>query len=120
MPSPELLGFVSTTRDWVIILMGLAVFLFFTVGLVLLVVLGLLSRALLKKSINVMDDNLKPLLGSAKESVDNVKGTTRFVGNAVVTPIVKTYGVVAGVRRAASMMASLNSAKSDGRPSDDT
>lgn len=106
---------VSTTRDVVIILMGLAVFLFFLVGLVFLVILGLLSRILLKKSLSVMDENVKPLLNSAKASADNVKGTTSYVSQAAVTPIVKTYGVVAGVRRAAGVLAGLTGASTDNK-----
>jgi hypothetical protein len=101
---------VATTRDIVIILMGLAVFVFFLVGLVFAVILGLLSRALLKKSLSVMDENVKPLLDSAKASADHVKGTTSYVSQAAVTPIVKTYGVIAGVRRAASVLAGLTGA----------
>jgi hypothetical protein len=98
---------VATTRDIVIILMGLAVFVFFLVGLVFAVILGLLSRALLKKSLSVMDENVKPLLDSAKASADHV---TSYVSQAAVTPIVKTYGVIAGVRRAASVLAGLTGA----------
>jgi hypothetical protein len=113
MISPELLGAVSLTRDWVIIFMGIAVALFFTVALLFTVVLGLLSRALLKKSLSVMDDNLRPLLDSAKASADNVKGTTSYVSQAAVTPIVKTYGVIAGVRRAASVLTGLTGASTD-------
>jgi hypothetical protein len=116
MVSPELLSWVTTTRDVAVIMMGIAVFLFFLVGLVFLIVLGLLSRALLKKSMGVMDENVKPLLDSAKATADNVKGTTTFVSQAAVTPIVKAYGVVAGVRRAAGVLAGLTGADSKNKP----
>lgn len=116
MPSPELLGAVSLTRDWIIIFMGVAVALFFAVGLVFTIILGLLTRALLRKSINVLDENVKPTLSSVKGSVDNVKGTTAYVSQAAVTPIVKAYGVVAGVRRAASVLAGLTGADTKNAP----
>jgi len=116
MPSPELLGAVSLTRDWVIIFMGIAVAVFFSVALVFTVVLGLLTRALLKKSLGVIDENLKPTLNSVKGSVDNVKGTTSYVSQAAVTPIVKAYGVVAGIRRAASVLAGLTGASTGNAP----
>jgi hypothetical protein len=108
---PELsLLFVATFRDWVIIFMGIAVAAFFFVALVLTIVLGLLARALLKKTLAMMDDNVKPLLGTAKETADNVKGTAAYVSQSAVTPIVKAYGVVAGVRRAAGVIAGLTGA----------
>jgi len=106
---------VALARDWVIIFMGLATGLFFVVGLVFLIILGLLTRILLKKSIAILDENVKPTLGSVQESVNNVKGTTTYVSQAAVTPIVRTYGVVAGVRRAASVVAGLTGASTHDR-----
>ena len=93
--------FVSEFRDWVIIIMGVAVAAFFAVGLVMMLVLGLLTRSLLKKTSGLIDDGVKPLLESAKETASSVKGTASYVSEAAVQPIVRTYGVVAGVRRAA-------------------
>lgn len=105
--------FVATFRDWVIIFMGIAVAAFFVVALVLTIVLGLLVRALLRKTSALMDDSVKPLLGSAKQTTDQLKGTATFVSNAAVTPIIRSYGVVAGVRRAAGVIAGLTGASTD-------
>jgi hypothetical protein len=73
----------------------------------------LLLRALLKKSLSLIDDSVKPLLDSAKSTADNVKGTSTFVSQSAVTPIIKTYGVVAGVRRAAGVLSGLTGAGGD-------
>jgi len=105
--------FVETFRDWVIIFMGIAVAAFFVVAMVITLVLGLLLRALLKKSGSVLDDNVRPLLDSAKSTTEQVRGTATFVGDAAVTPIVRTYGVVAGVRRAVGVLAGLTGAGGD-------
>jgi hypothetical protein len=102
--------FVATFRDWVIIFMGIAVAAFFFVALIITVVLGLLMRAVLRKLSALMDDSVRPLLGSAKETADSVKGTASYVGDAAVTPIIRTYGVVAGVRRAAAVLTGLTGA----------
>ncbi len=111
---PELsLLFVATFRDWVIIFMGIAVAAFFFVALILTIVLGLLARSLLKKTSALLDDSVKPLLGTARQTADNVKGTTAYVSEAAVTPIIKAYGVVAGVRRAAGVIAGLTGASTD-------
>ncbi|HYM16601.1 MAG TPA: hypothetical protein VEZ14_13675 [Dehalococcoidia bacterium] len=107
--------FVATFRDWVIIFMGIAVAAFFFVALVMTIVLGLLARALLKKASALLDDSVKPLLGSAKETADSVKGTAGYVSEAAVTPIVRAYGVVAGVRRAAGVITGLAGADTSKR-----
>ena len=105
--------FVSTFRDWVIIIMGVAVAAFFAVGLVVMLVLGLLTRTLLKKTSGLIDDGVKPLLASANETASSVKGTAAYVSDAAVQPIVRTYGVVAGVRRAVGVIAGLTGAGGD-------
>lgn len=107
--------FVATFRDWVIIFMGIAVAAFFFVALIMTIVLGWLMRALLKKTSALLDDSVKPLLGTAKETADNAKGTVAYVSEAAVTPIVRAYGVVAGVRRAASVLAGLAGADTEKR-----
>jgi hypothetical protein len=109
LPDTSLL-FVSTFRDWVIIVMGVAVAAFFAVGLVMMLVLGLLARSIMKKTSGILDDGVKPLLESAKETASNVKGTASYVSDAAVQPIVRTYGVVAGVRRAAAVITGLTGA----------
>lgn len=105
--------FVATFRDWVIIFMGIAVAAFFVVALIVMIVLGLLARVLMKKSIGVIDENVKPLLGSAAETATQAKGTVSYVTGAAVAPIIRTYGVVAGVRRAAGVIAGLTGASTD-------
>ena len=103
--------FVSAFRDWVIIITGIMIAAFFLAALIITIVLGLLVRALLKKVVALMDDSVKPLLGSAKQTTDNVKGTASFLSSAAVTPVVRTYGVVAGVRRAVGVIAGLTGAE---------
>jgi hypothetical protein len=107
--------FVETFRDWVIIIMGIAVAAFFFVALVITILLGLLARGLLKKTTSLIDDNVKPLLDSARHTADNARGTAAYMGEAAVTPVVRAYGVVAGVRRAASVLAGLTGAGNDRR-----
>jgi hypothetical protein len=104
---------VTSVRDWVIIIMGAAVAAFFAIGLIMMLVLGLLTRTLLKKTSGLIDENLKPLLDSAKQTADSARGTVVYVGESAAAPIVRTYGVVAGVRRAAAVIAGLTGAGGD-------
>ena len=118
MHDPTWLLFVSAFRDWVIIISGILIGAFFFVSLVVAIVLGWALWMLVRKVMGLlddgsqlMDDRVKPLLGSVKETADHVKGTASYVSNAAVTPIVRTYGVVAGVRRAVGVIAGLTGAE---------
>ena len=122
MPDASLLLFVSAFRDWVIIISGILIGAFFFVSLVVAIVLGwalwMLARkvmALLDDGGQLLDDRVKPLLGSVRETADHVKGTASYVSSAAVTPIVRTYGVVAGVRRAIGVIAGLTGASNEPR-----
>ena len=109
----EPLLFIEEFRDWVIIIMGIAVAAFFAVGLIIMIVLGLLTRSLLKKTTGMIDGNVKPMLDSARDTLEHAKGTTSYIAESAVTPIVRTYGVVAGVRRAAGVIAGLTGARTN-------
>ena len=110
LPRLLLVSNVELARDWSIIFMDVVTATFFALAIVFIVVLGLLSRILLKKSIGVIDENVKPTLTSVKASADSVQGTTQYVSQSAVKPIVRTYGVLAGVRKFASVVSGLTGA----------
>jgi hypothetical protein len=98
---------VETLRDWSIIFMGITFAAFFVVLIVFMIVIGLLVRSMLSKTSGMLDDSVKPMLESAKDSAANARGTSQYLSDAAVSPIIRTYGVVAGVRRAAGLIAGL-------------
>ena len=102
--------FVETFRDWVIIVMGIMVAAYFLVLMLMTLVLSFVTRALLHKVSDLLDERVQPLLDSARETATTVKGTTSYVSNAAVEPIIRTAGVIAGVRRAAGVIAGLTGA----------
>lgn len=58
---------------------------------IVLIVVALLTRRILK-------ENAAPALDSLRQSVDNIRGTTEFAGETVVSPIIRVYSVFKGVR----------------------
>ncbi|MGE5597108.1 MAG: hypothetical protein ACM3S1_13880 [Hyphomicrobiales bacterium] len=66
-------------------------------GVLLCVLIGALAilAIMLRR---VLRENVAPAVDSLKESLDNVKGTTEFAGETVVSPIIRVYSVVRGVR----------------------
>ena len=93
------LGWVETTRDIIIIIWGILTIVAFVLFIAFILVLWRGIMGLIKdvKAINAED--IRPMLAVARESANNVTGTTRFVSDTVVTPIMRVYGIVAYVRR---------------------
>jgi len=99
--------FVSGFRDWVLIIWGIvSILLLVTLTLVILV-LALSVKRLIADVHDLIDTGVKPVLASARESADNVTGTTRFVSDKVVTPVIRVVSVVSGVRRGVAVFTGL-------------
>jgi hypothetical protein len=49
--------------------------------------------------INLLQNEVRPILQSARETVNSVRGTTDFLGETVVEPVIKLNSYVASVRR---------------------
>jgi hypothetical protein len=81
--------FTAVLRDISIIVLALVT-----------VVIGLFLTILIfqLQSLTVLlRDEIKPILESANDTADTVRGTTTFVSNAVVTPMIQVASFVAGV-----------------------
>ena len=57
----------------------------------------------------LVQEQIKPMLDSMRETVGTVKGTASLVSETIVTPAVKISGFFAGARRALQVMLSLRS-----------
>ncbi len=95
---------LANWRDIMILAVGSMTFLVLLAILVVVIALGLATRALIRRANRLLNDEVSPLLGSAQETLHTVRGTTSFVSETAVRPIVRVYGVVAGAKRAASVI----------------
>ncbi len=84
----------SQWRDIFIVFMALFWMMAGLLTVVLIVVLILLALAARR----VVRENVGPAVDSLKDSLDNIRGTTEFAGETVVSPIIRVYSVVRGVR----------------------
>src|SRR5262245_28974597 len=95
----ELLVSQHDLFEWsVIIYCLLGIFLFF-LAIVFVAVLIWVVLTIKGLVTDVVNDSVKPTLKSIRESADSIKGTTDFMGDRAASPIIKTYGMVSGVRR---------------------
>jgi hypothetical protein len=86
-------------RDIIVIAAGSMMVLVLLVVFLFTVVLGLATRSLLKTVQTLLRGEIAPLLDSVRQSVQNVRGTTAFIGETAVSPIIRVCGAFAGARR---------------------
>jgi hypothetical protein len=98
---------VETARDWVIIFAGSALFFLFAAAFVFTVLLGLASRSTLGTARDLIKNDVSPMVDNASQTVRQVRGTTAFIGETAVTPIIRVYGIVAGTRKAINVLSGM-------------
>jgi len=49
--------------------------------------------------VNLLQNEVKPILKSTKETVDTLKGTTTFLSSNLVEPVIKLNGYLAGLKQ---------------------
>jgi hypothetical protein len=101
------LGTLADIRDVVIILYGFAGFVFVLLLSILVFAVYRAFRGLQKTVTELIDDSVKPTLGSIRETAQTIKGTTEFVGDKAVSPVIKTYSTVAAAKRGLAVLAGL-------------
>jgi K+ transporter len=88
---------VEIVRDFSIIFLALSTI----VTQIILVLLLLEIRSLSK----MLRENVFPILQSADETVRTVRGTSVFVSDNVVTPVVRVSSMAAGIQQALRVLA---------------
>jgi len=54
--------------------------------------------------INLIQNEVRPILNATSETVNTLRGTVEFLGENVVEPVVKLNGYLAGLRRMLELM----------------
>lgn len=81
---------IQVVRDVFIIIMSLQ-------AIVIIVALAILVLQI-ARLINLLQNEIKPILSDTRETVDTAKGTIEFVGSNVSEPLIKASGFMAGLR----------------------
>lgn len=84
---------VGAVRDILIIFLALT-------SIVVWVLLGILVWQIWRLT-KMVQTEIKPLIADTRETVATVRGTTSFMSENVVTPVIQTSSKVAGYRRTA-------------------
>jgi hypothetical protein len=94
---------LSNVRDLSIIILAFE-------SIVIGILLGVLIVAV-TKLIRMLRDEVLPILYSTQETLGTIRGTTTFVSDRVVQPVVKVSSYTAGLRQAVNVLFS----RSNGR-----
>jgi hypothetical protein len=54
--------------------------------------------------INLLQNELRPILDATSETVNTLRGTAEFLGESVVEPVIRLNGYLASVRRVLELM----------------
>ncbi len=88
----------ARVRDVFIIFMALE---FLLIGIVLIILIVQLARLTL-----LLQNEIKPILDSTSETANTLKGTTQFLSEHLVEPVLKMNQYMAGFSKLASMIKS--------------
>lgn len=86
----------ETIRDIVIIFMAVEAL---VIGLVLILLIIQIARLT-----DLLRNEIKPILDSTNETLGTLRGTTRFLSDNLVKPVVKVNSSMAAVRRALNLI----------------
>jgi hypothetical protein len=62
-------------------------------------VMGTLSWMTLSRVRGLIKEKVEPTLDSVRQTSESMRGTAEFVSDYAVSPVVKTYGTIAGARQ---------------------
>ena len=92
-------------RDLVIIVAGCLMALVLFVSLIVVIVIGFSAKGLISALKSVVKGQLSPTLDSARQVVDDIRGTTSFIADTTVSPIIRFYGIITGIRHGIGALA---------------
>lgn len=87
---------VGRIRDIFLIFMALESLL---IGVALIVLIVQVASL-----INLLQNEIRPILQATTETVNNLRGTAEFLGENVVQPVIKLNGYLAGLQRVIELM----------------
>lgn len=89
----------ETFRDVVIIAWGGLSIIAFVLFILWVLMLWRGIMGLIRDARLTIREDLRPILATSRETVNNVTGTSRFLSDTVVSPVLRLYGLIAGIRR---------------------
>lgn len=106
---------MDTARDIVIIIWGVLSILALGTVILIAVVIGFSVKSLIDTMNDLVKTGVRPVIDSTQQTVTNVTGTTQFLGDTVVSPVIRVFSFIAGLRRGIAVFTGLSSRLRGGR-----
>ncbi|MDA0351676.1 MAG: hypothetical protein O3A10_05645 [Chloroflexi bacterium] len=98
---------LETFRDWVIVVYGLmGIIAFFLVIVILLLMIWML-RGVRGSVRSLIEDPIRPTLDEVRKTAQNIRGTSEFVADSAIHPVIRTVSAVRGIRRGIASIAGI-------------
>ena len=94
-------------RDIIIIIYGVLGIVLFLVLIAVAIGVWLAMRSLVRSVRELLTDPLRPTLDDVRETMHNVRGTSEFIADRAVHPVIRTVAAVRGVRRGLGVVTGL-------------
>lgn len=102
---------LETLRDLVIVIYGVLGIILFTVLIAVAVAIYFIVKKLSTLAQEVVADPLRPALNDLREAAKNVRGTSEFIADRAVHPVIRTVAAVRGVKRGLGVVTGLRNRK---------
>ncbi len=93
----------ATLRDIFIIWLGLGIFIIILLIIVLIIIITYLVLKV-NDLVQLVDREIKPILYTIQDTLNNVQGTTTFISDHAAKPVISTVSTVAAVRSIVSTL----------------
>ncbi len=94
-------------RDIVIVVYGVVGILLIAVLIMVAVGLLLSVRALTKVVKDLVNDPIRPILGEVQATAHEIRGTTEFIADSAVHPIIRVMAAGKGIKRGLAVLTGL-------------
>jgi len=94
-------------RDIVIIVYGVLGILLFIVLIAVSIGIFFAVRKFSRMGQELLADPIRPTLNEVRETAQNVRGTSEFLADRAVHPVIRTVAAVRGVKRGVGVVAGL-------------
>ncbi len=94
-------------RDIVIVVYGVMGILLLLVLIVVAVGLWVAIRSLTRSLNSLLNDPIRPALEDVRGTVQNVRGTSQFLSDAAVSPVIRVVAAARGVKRGVKVVSGI-------------
>ena len=98
-------------RDFTIIACGVVLFVALLVTLIFTIVVGVAARTVLGSVQTLLKGEVAPILDSLRLTLQRIEGTTSFISETAVSPVIRVYGIWAGAKRMGAVLSGITGRK---------